>query len=241
MTLDMGNTDKLAEFRAEAERLGIERRRRPRSTAPRSPSRSRATPSSTRLPRSKASASRRWRRSSRRARATQVRRSRRFRRPHQSARRQQARAGRRSPPPAPSTSSRPTAPASSPAWTRCSARAQRAHDTAARRPERIVRRRRRARADRAAECRALAAGRALEARIRRGRLLPLRPSARRLRRGAEEAARAALGGIRPRGEGRRHRRHASPAPWCRARSGARARAARWASSACPIRPAPTRR
>ena len=46
----------------------------------------------------------------------------------------------------------------------------------------------------------------LQARIRGGRLLPLRPSARRLRRRAQEAARAVLGRVRARDQGRRHRR-----------------------------------
>ncbi len=54
-------------------------------------------------------------------------------------------------------------------------------------------------------------------------------------------ARAVLGRILARGEGRRHRRAASPAPWCRAPSGAPRPATRWASSGCPIRPAITRR
>ena len=59
MTLDMNNTDKLAEFRAEAERLGHRGDAALDQPFRRSPSRSRATPSSTRWPRSKASASRR--------------------------------------------------------------------------------------------------------------------------------------------------------------------------------------
>ena len=56
--------------------------------------------------------------------------------------------------------------------------------------------------------------------IRRHRLLPLRPSARRLCRGAQAAAGAVLGGIRARGEGRRDAPAGSPAPWSRAPSGA---------------------
>ena len=66
MTLDMGNTDKLSEFRAEAQRLGIK-------VEPPSVNRSgvtfevEATPSTMRSPRSRASARRRSRRSSRRA------------------------------------------------------------------------------------------------------------------------------------------------------------------------------
>ena len=77
--------------------------------------------------------------------------------------------------------------------------------------------------------------------IRGGRFLSLRPSARRLRRGAEEAARADLGGVLPRGEdgrdGRPRRRHRGVA----ARNGAPRPATRWASSACPIRPGNMRR
>ena len=67
MTLDMGNTDKLAEFRAEADRLGIKLRRRLRSTVPTSPSKSRRARSIMRWARSRASAARPWRRSSPRA------------------------------------------------------------------------------------------------------------------------------------------------------------------------------
>ena len=70
MTLDMGNTDKLAEFRAEAERLGIRVDPPSINRSQRRHSRSKATPSSMRSPRSKASASRRWRRSSPRAAAS---------------------------------------------------------------------------------------------------------------------------------------------------------------------------
>ena len=46
----------------------------------------------------------------------------------------------------------------------------------------------------------------LKARIRGGRIFPLRPSARRLRRRAQETARAVLGRFLARGEGRRDRR-----------------------------------
>ena len=94
MTLDMGNTDKL---------VGIPRRGRAawhqgRSAVDQplgmSPSRSRATRSSMRSRRSKASASRRLKAIVARAPERRVRRPRRFRRAHQSARRQQARAGK---------------------------------------------------------------------------------------------------------------------------------------------------
>ncbi|MET3224730.1 DNA polymerase-3 subunit alpha [Bradyrhizobium japonicum] len=54
--------------------------------------------------------------------------------------------------------------------------------------------------------RGMAAGRAAAPRIRRDRLLPVRPSARRLRHRAEAPAGAELGGILARGEDRRHRR-----------------------------------
>ena len=79
----------------------------------------------------------------------------------------------------------------------------------------------------------MAAGGEAEARARCGRLLSLRPSARRIRRGARQDARADLGRVRPvgawRGDGRaaggdRHRRN---------RSGARAPATRWASCSSP--------
>ena len=53
---------------------------------------------------------------------------------------------------------------------------------------------------------AVAAGRAAAARVRRGRILPLRPSARRLCGGAQAAARAVMGGILPRRESRRRGR-----------------------------------
>jgi DNA polymerase-3 subunit alpha len=60
MTLDMNNTDKLSEFRAEAQRLGIKVDRR-RSIARERLSRSATTRSITRLPRSRVSVSRRSR------------------------------------------------------------------------------------------------------------------------------------------------------------------------------------
>ena len=52
---------------------------------------------------------------------------------------------------------------------------------------------------------------------------------------------ADLGGVLARGASRAPPPAASPRPWCRARSGAPRPATRWASSACPIRPAITRR
>ena len=74
------------------------------------------------------------------------------------------------------------------------------------RPERTVRRRRHARAHHPAAGRALAAAGAPAARARRGRLLSLRPSARRLRGGAQEDARAVVGGLLASGQERHHRR-----------------------------------
>ena len=67
MTLDMGNTDKLAEFRAEARAARHQGRAAVGQPLRRSISTSRATRSSTRSPRSRASAGRRSRRSSPRA------------------------------------------------------------------------------------------------------------------------------------------------------------------------------
>ena len=88
---EMHNTDKLSEYRAEAERLGHQGRAAFDQPVGRRPSRWKAAPSAMRWRRSKASARRPWRRSLRRA-ATAVPRPCRFRAPHQSARRQQARA-----------------------------------------------------------------------------------------------------------------------------------------------------
>ena len=62
MTLDMGNTDKLSEFRAEAERLGI-KVEPPSVNRSGVEFRSTATRSTMRWPRSRASARRRWKRS----------------------------------------------------------------------------------------------------------------------------------------------------------------------------------
>ena len=240
MTLDMGNTDKLAEFRAEAERLGIK-------VEPPSINRSHvafevdgntiiyALAALKGVGRQAVEAIVAARGDA------QVRRSRRLRRPHQSARRQQARAGKpgasrrlrriRGQPrarvpghgrgarraPSARTMPRPSG------RTNCSAAA------ATREPIALP------------QCRALAAGRAAAARIRGGRLFPLRPSARRLRRRAQETARAVLGRFFARGESRRDRRPRRRHRGVARRSGAPAPAARWASSGCPIRPATTRR
>ena len=83
--------------------------------------------------------------------------------------------------------------------------AQRTHDKP-RRPGRAVRRREQQGAAGAAGGRAVAAGRAPAEGIRGDRILPLRPSARRLRGRAQAAARAVMGRVRPRREGRRQRR-----------------------------------
>ncbi len=93
MTLDMGNTDKLAEFRAEAERLGI---RVDPPSINRSSRRLRGRWQHHHLRAGRAQRRRQAGGGSdhRRARRTQVRRLGRFRRPHQSARHQQARAGK---------------------------------------------------------------------------------------------------------------------------------------------------
>ena len=93
MTLEMGNTDKLAEFRAEASGSASRSSRR-RSTAPASSSTSRATPSIMRLRRCAASAGRQSKALSRRAARRPFAESHRFRPPHQPARAQQARAGK---------------------------------------------------------------------------------------------------------------------------------------------------
>ena len=93
MTLDMGNTDKLAEFRAEAERLGIK-------VDPPSINRSHVAfevDGNTiiyALAALKGVGKQAVEAIIAAREARQVRRSRRFRRPHQSARRQQARAGK---------------------------------------------------------------------------------------------------------------------------------------------------
>ena len=83
----------------------------------------------------------------------------------------------------------------------------------------VRRRRRRARGACAADGRALAAGRAAAARIRGRRLLPLRPSARRLCAGAQKLRVQSWAEFAQRGEGgrhgrpgRRHRRVAHRAP-----------------------------
>ncbi len=120
MTLDMGNTDKLAEFRAEAERLGIK-------VDPPSINRSDVAfevDGNTiiyALAALKGVGQQAVEAIIEAREQRQVRRSRRLRRPRQSARDQQARAGKSQPAPAPSTTSRKTAPASSPPSIPCSA------------------------------------------------------------------------------------------------------------------------
>ena len=179
MTLDMNNTDKLSEFRAEAERLGHQGRCRPRSIVPASPSRSTATPSSTRWPRSRASASQAV------ESIVAARGARPFADLADFAARINPRAVNKRV--LESLAAAGAFDEFEPNRARVFAgvdqvlapRPARARDRR-RRPERTVRRRRYARADRAAADRALAAGRAAQARIRGDRLLPLRPSARRL-------------------------------------------------------------
>ena len=101
--------------------------------------------------------------------------------------------------------------------------------------------RRRATPLRAAGGRAVAAGRAAAEGVRRHRLLPHRPSARRLCGGAQAHARAVVGRVLAQREGGRQRRPRRRHGGVARRSGAPAPAARWASSGCPIRPATTRR
>ena len=91
------------------------------------------------------------------------------------------------------------------------------------------------RADPAARRRAWLPAERLQQGIRRHRLLPHRPSARRLCRRAQAHAGAVLGRVRTRGASGRDRRPRRRAPWWRAPSGAPAPAARWASSGFPIR------
>ncbi len=74
-----------------------------------------------------------------------------------------------------------------------------------------------------------------------GRLLPLRPSARRIPHRAREHARAAVGGFFAVRARPAPRPDASPRPLPRGRSGARAPATRWRSSSSPIPPARSRR
>ena len=103
------------------------------------------------------------------------------------------------------------------------------------RPVRTVRRPGRARtADACPTRRAVAAGRAAAARIRRDRLFSLRPPARRLCGGAQAAAGAVLGRFFPRREGGRQRRPRRRHGGGAHRAAHQAPATRWASSACPI-------
>ena len=243
MTLDMGNTDKLSEFRAEAERLGIK-------VEPPSVNRSGVAfdvrGQHDLLRARRAEGRRRGRRSSRSSRRAATSRSatspispRRIN-PRAVNKRvleslaaagafdalepDRARAHRR---------------ASTPCWRPRSAR----HEAATRRPER--------------HCSAAPASRETLP-IPRGRAMARRPSGCSANTTPSASSCPAirstitpallkrlqvqsLDGVRPLGEGRRHARAASPRPWCRARSGAPRPATRWASSACPIRPAITRR
>ena len=192
MTLDMGNTDKLSEFRAEAEparhqgraAVGQPLGRRVRC-------RRQDHPLCAGRAEGRRPAGGRGHRH--RARREAVRRPHRLRQPHQSARRQQARAGK------PCRRRRLRRARAEPgagacrASTPCSSTAQRDARGRGRRPERHVRRRGASRDHRDPGGRGLAAGRQAAARIRRHRLLPLGPSARRIRAAAEEHERAVVG------------------------------------------------
>ena len=217
MTLDMGNTDKLAEFRAEAVRLGIK-------VEPPSINRSGVAFEVEGNTIYYALAAlrgvgRQAVQSILDARGDRaVRRHGRFRPPHQSARGQQARARK------PRRLGRVRCAGAEPRPQFCRGR-YRAGGGAARprqrsaRPGRTVRRRDDQGAAGAAGARTVAAGGAAAEGIRRHRLFPHRPPARRLCRGAQAPSRAVLGRIRPRGEsrhrrrqGRRHRGVAHRAP-----------------------------
>ena len=189
MTYDMANTDKLGGI----PRRGAAPRRQGRAAFDQSVGRRvrrrGQTRSTTRSPRSKAWGGRRSRRSSRRAARDRSATSRTSRAGSIRARSTSA-CWKASPPPAPSTRWRATARASMRRSTRSSRRRSAARGRRDR-PERTVRRGRDARAGAAAGGRAVAAGRAAAARVRRDRLLPLRPSARRLRGDAQAVERAA--------------------------------------------------
>ena len=169
----------------------------------------------------------------------------RFRRRAATRRRSTSARWRRWPPPAPSTRFEPQP--------RAGARQRRADPgasptapptNAAQGTERPVRRRRRSAATAAWTCapvQGVDADGAAAARVRRGRLLPLRPSARCLRRRARQARRRHL---RRAGGARRPRRRGGP-PRRRRRlrraSGARRRATSSPSPCSPSRPASSRR
>ena len=242
MTLDMGNTDKLAEFRAEAERLGIK-------VEPPSVNRSGVDvrgrgqhASIYALAALKGVGAPGGRSDRRGARRAAVRRPRRLRRAASIRARSTSACWKASPPPAPSMRSSRTARASFAGVDAMLARAQRAHEAAAVGQNELFGGAAQPRADRAAGGRALAAGRAAAARIRGGRLLPVRPSARRLRRACCKKLRVqSWAEFCARGESRRDRRPRRRHRGRRAPSGAPRPATRWASSACPIRPGITRR
>ena len=205
MTLDMGNTDKLAEFRERGAAprhqgpaaLGQPLRRRFRRRRQCHPLRARGAQGR------RARRGRGHRLGAQRARRSRISptsRAASIRAPSTSG------CWKASPPPARSTISSATAPAPSPRWTRCSrprsapsmrvtlGQSELFGGPAA--PEKLV----------VAGCRAVAAGGAAAARIRRHRLLPVGPSARRLCERAQEHAGAVLGGVLAPGEVRRHRR-----------------------------------
>ena len=96
-------------------------------------------------------------------------------------------------------------------------------------------------ADRGGGARTVAARRAAAARIRSGRVFPVGPSARRLCRGAQAACACSRGPNSPARSKTAPAPAASPAPWWRAPSGAPRTAPKWRSSGCPTRAAITRR
>ena len=191
MTLDMGNTDKLSEFRAEAGRLGLK-------VEPPSVNRSGVEFDVDGSTIHYALAALEGRRPSggrgdrHRARRQAVHRPDRLCEPHQSARRQQARAGK---PRGLRRLRRARAePGEGACRRRCHALDRAAHARGRdRRAERHVRRQRAPRDHRDPGGRSLAVGRQAAARIRRRRLLPVRPSARRIRAAAQEHERAVAG------------------------------------------------
>ena len=204
MTLDINNTDKLSEFRGEAQRLGV------KLEAP-SVNRSGADLRSQRRhhflcaggPQGRRRTGGRTDRGGAAGRSLHL--AGRFRKPGQSARDQQAgdreprrrrrvrRAGFQS---RPGVRRRRSDPVGMPAQPR-------GRDHGA---ERHVRRRRRRADHHAAADRAMAAGRSAAARIRRHRIFPFGPSARRLRHRPQAPEGAVLGRVFARGQNRRDRR-----------------------------------
>ena len=205
MTLDMGNTDKLAEFRAEAERLGVK-------VEPPSINRSGvafevegktihyALAALKGVGRQAVEAIVEARGE------PAVRRPCRFRRPHQSARGQQARAGKPHRGRCLRRAGRQSRPRLRRRRRHAGGRATRLTTTSRSGSCGFVRRGGDPRRAAAAGGRAVAARRAAAEGIRRHRVLPDRPSARRLRARAQAHAGAVLGRIRARGARGRQRR-----------------------------------